>query len=58
MRVLAPAQPHAGARAIGAHVVVKLRGRGQHAFHQLVGGGVVAVTKELAAVKLLAEAIG
>ncbi len=32
---------HAGARAIRAHVVVELRERGEHAFHQLAGGGVV-----------------
>ena len=45
----APAHPaseiqrglHAGPRAVRAHVVVELRERRQHAFHQLAGGRVV-----------------
>jgi hypothetical protein len=32
---------HAGARAIGAHVIVELRKRCEDTFHQLAGGGVV-----------------
>ena len=32
---------HAGARAVRAHVVVELRERRQHPFHQLAGGRVV-----------------